>query len=142
MLETPLNTAVIVEEPRGSEVVVNVAVPAAVTGSVASTVPPCTKLTVPPVTGAVRVLTAAVKVTGWPGLLGLPEPLNCVVVSDCRAVSVTDRARIRHRERDVAPQQHHAVDDVLEDALDQRRRGDRVLSRRPGIRSRRCPPAC
>ena len=48
------------------------------------------KLTVPPVTGAVRVLTAAVKVTGWPGLLGLPELLNRVVVSDCRAVSVTD----------------------------------------------------
>lgn len=90
MLPTPPNTAVTVEPPSGRDVVVKLAVPSAVNGSVASTVPPCSKLTVPPVTGVVRVLTAAVNVTGCPGWLGLPELLNRVVVSDCWAVSVTD----------------------------------------------------
>src|SRR5262249_23668059 len=63
MLPDPSNTAVTVVLPRGSAVVVKLAVPAAVRGTVASTVPPCSKLTVPPVTGVVRVLTAAVNVT-------------------------------------------------------------------------------
>ena len=52
------------------------------TGTVASTVVPCRKLTVPVVTGAVLVFTIAVKVTGSPGLLGLVELWNPVVVSD------------------------------------------------------------
>ena len=65
----------------GSEVVVKTALPPE-SGRVATTVDPCMKLTVPTTTGAVRVLTVAVKVTGCPGKLGLPELETPVVVSD------------------------------------------------------------
>ena len=69
-------------DPSGSDVVVNEAVPPLPRATVASTVDPCTKLTVPADTGAVRVRHEAVKVTGRPGLLRLVELCNPVVVTD------------------------------------------------------------
>ena len=63
----PVYTAVIAFDPSASDVVVNEAEPAAETPTVISTWFPCTKLTDPDDTGAVLVLTEAVKVTGRPG---------------------------------------------------------------------------
>ena len=43
-------------------------------------------------TGAVRVLTVAVNVTGTPGLVGFAELLNCVAVTDWSGAITIDVA--------------------------------------------------
>ena len=80
--DVPVYTAVIAVDPSGNNVVVNEAEPLPPRATVASTVDPCTKLTVPAATGAVRVDTDAVNVTGRPGLLRLVELCIPVVVTD------------------------------------------------------------
>ena len=78
---------------------------------------PCKKVTVPVPTGAVRVLTVAVNVTGTPGLVGLAELLNCVAVTDWSGL-ITIAVAVDATPNGTLPARTvRAADDVLERTL-------------------------